>query len=92
MGPEFGESAGEGFADGAEFGGEDTFGCGEEDGYGLSGIGVGATSDEPVGEAGFDVFEGEVFELGDEGMEVDAHGAEHTDGEFGLAFEEGEEA
>lgn len=49
-------------------------------------------AEEPVCEAGFDVLEREVFELGDESTESHAHGAEHTEGEVGLLSEDIEEA
>jgi hypothetical protein len=48
--------------------------------------------EEPVGEPGFDVLEGEVFQLADEGSESHAHGAEHTEGEVGLLPEDLDEA
>lgn len=89
---EFGECSAECFADRSEFGGEDAF-CGFELQLGgRNGIGVVAMAQEPVCEAGFHVLEREVFELGDEGSEAEAHGAEHPECEVGLLTEDFEEA
>jgi len=90
--PEVGESAGEGFAGGAQFGGEEAFGGWEVDFGGVVQVRVGATIEEPIDEAGFDVLEGEVLELADEVVEVGAHGGEQAQAEFGLAAEQCQEA
>ena len=79
----FGESAGEGFGDRSELGGEGAFGASEGDGErGLSN-GLGALFQEPVREAGFDVLECEILNLSDEDVEMDGHGSEHAKGELG---------
>ena len=68
-----GERARERLAHGAEFGYQHAFGHGQLDVRRSLTGGIGATFDELVGQAGFDILEGPVFELTHQDAQMNAH-------------------
>lgn len=86
--PQTGQSAREGGSDGAEFGCEHLLCRAEFDLKSLRARGIGASFEKPIGETGFDVTEGEVFDLSYEIAIVFGHGGQHAEGEIGAAPEE----
>src|SRR5215472_16166355 len=88
----FGEGSGKGFANSSQFCGEDALGSGELNPDGMIRPWPRATSDEPVGQAGFDVFQRQILQLPHEDTEMTAHGTQHAESEFRLTPKQGEDA